>query len=96
MNCCELLSSDPPPPPSNIQLIGVSPEQLVFNWTTVDSNCSTLKYNVESNCGTCPDIVEKTVNSATCSIDLSAVTNNMMLCSFGVLNVICAGRYPEP
>ena len=87
------------PPPSNIQLISVSSEQVVFNWTSVESNCSTLHYNIMSNCGTCPHTIESTANSVTCFIDLSASAGNITLCAFGVQSVICAnisGNFSTP
>ena len=87
--CHTLLQSDPLPPPIDIHLVIVSPEHLVFSWTSVQSNCSTLQYNIDSDCGTCLDVIEKTVNLVTCSFDLSAVIESTMLCSFGISSVIC-------
>ena len=79
-------SIDPPPPPTNVQLVGISSEQLIFNWTAVSSNCSILQYNITSNCGTCADIIASSTSSVSCSINLSV---NMMPCSFGIQSVIC-------
>ena len=81
---------DPLPPPTNIQLVRTSSEQLVFNWTAVDSDCSALHYSITtSNCGTCANTTERTVTSTVCSIDLSAVADNTMQCSFGIQTVVC-------
>lgn len=82
---------DPPPPPTNVQLVDISSEQLIFNWTAVDSNCSTLQYNIiASSCGVCADnniiLMNSTASSVTCFISLSV---NMMRCSFGIQSVIC-------
>ena len=43
-----------------------------------------------SNCGTCLGITDKSVTSANCSIDLTTVTDDVMLCYFSVSSTICA------
>ena len=52
----------------------------------MDSDCSSLQYNITSNCGTCADTIDGKFTSVTCSIDLSAVTGE---CSFGIQSVVC-------
>ena len=79
-----IIHSDPLPPPTNVQLVDVNSEQLVFNWSSVESNCSTLQYSIESDCGTCTN-TEMTL--ATCSVDLSAITYDM--CNFAIQSVVC-------
>ena len=79
---------DPLPPPMNVQLHGITSEQLTFNWTSVDSSCSRRlsHYRAVSDCGTCPNRVDKMATSATCSIAFTDV----VLCSFSIQSVICA------
>ena len=79
-----IIHSDPLPPPTNVQLVDVNSKQLVFNWSSEESNCSTLQYNIDSDCGICTNTV---TTFATCSIDLSAITNNM--CTFAIQSVVC-------
>ena len=79
---------DPLPPPTIVRLVGVSSEQLVFNWTSVDSDCSTLNYNIMSNCGSCINTTATTTTSVACSISVN-VTDSITQCSFGVQSVVC-------
>ena len=73
------------PPPDSLYLTDVQPGKLVFNWTPVNSNCSTLQYNITSNCGTCPTVTNAT--TAICS-DLH-LTTNASLCHFRVSSHAC-------
>ena len=81
---------DPLPPPAIVQLVGTSSEQLVFNWTSVDSDCSTFQYNITSNCGNCVNTTAVNTTSVTCAISLSSADNNVMQCSFSIQSVVCA------
>ena len=60
----------------------VSPGQLTFNWTRLDSNCSTVtQYRITSDCGNCSGSVTDET-SATCSeLQLSETAIN---CTFSV------------
>ena len=53
----------------------------------MDSGCSTLHYNITSNCGSCINTTAVTTTSVACSI---SVADNMTQCSFGVQSVVCA------
>ena len=77
---------DPLPPPLNVQLIRATPEELTFNWSSVEPSCSTLQYRIESNCGICTTNSQLTA-SATCSIEMSTITDNV--CKFSVKSVVC-------
>ena len=61
-------------------------EQLIFNWSPVESNCSALQYIIESDCGTFTTAVT-TSTLATCSFDLSAIADSM--CTFTIRSVVC-------
>ena len=77
------------PPPDDINLANVQPGKLVFNWTSVISNCSTLQYIIASSsyCGTCTAVANTTTVTATCS-DLQLSTN-AVLCHFRVSSRAC-------
>ena len=77
------------PSPDNINLADVQPGKLLFNWTSVISNCSTLQYNITStsNCGTCTAVTNTTTVIATCS-DLR-LTTNAVTCHFRVSSHAC-------
>ena len=81
-----IVHSDPLPPPTNVQLFDVNSEQLIFNWSPAESNCSTLQYSIESDCGTFTTAVT-TSTQATCSVDLSAIADSM--CTFAIRSVVC-------
>lgn len=82
---------DPPPPPTDFQLVDVTPGRLTFNWSRVDSNCSTLQYNmIVSNCGVCACTTPVRDNFVICSIDLtSASLSGNGPSRFSVQSVIC-------
>ena len=73
------------PPPDNIYLADAQPGTLVFNWTPVIFNCSTLQYSIASDCGACPSVTNMT--SAMCS-DLQ-MTTNAVVCHFRVSSRAC-------
>ena len=78
---------DPLPPPNDVQLTHVTPNRLTFNWSSVQAGCSTLQYNIESNCGTCQSTM---LSSATCSFELPTNSNDITVCNFAVQSTICA------
>ena len=87
ISCIDLHIIDPLPPPNDVQLTHVTSNQLTFNWSSVQPDCSTLQYNIESNCGTCrPTILSS--SSATCSFELPINSNDV--CNFAVRSTICA------
>ena len=81
-----IMLADPLPPPLDVQLTSVKPDKLTFNWSSVQQNCSTLQYGIESNCGTCTND-PPTLTSATCSFELSAISGG--LCNFSVQSTVC-------
>ena len=94
-NCYNIITTNNPtvtatnlhPPPDNLFLVDVQPGTLVFNWTSANSNCSTLQYNVTttSECGACPTVTNTT--TATCSgIQL---TTDAVLCHIRISSRTC-------
>ena len=82
-NC--IIATNRYPSPANIYLTDAQPGTLVFNWTPVITNCSTLQYSIISDCGTCPTITNAT--TAICS-DFQ-LTTNANLCNFSVSSRAC-------
>ena len=73
------------PPPHNISLADVQLGKLIFNWTSTFSTCSTIRYNIASDCGSCS--ITTNTTTATCS-DLQ-LTTNASVCHFRVSNRAC-------
>ena len=87
---------DPLPPPDDIQLTRVKPNELTFNWSSVQPDCSTLQYELQSNCGMCTNNPNM-LTSAVCSFELSAIANGV--CNFTVRSTVCGnimGRLSSP
>ena len=77
----------PLPPPIDVRLVSVtSNKQLTFNWKAVHGDCSTLRYFIESDCGTCP-MNPVATTSASCSFQLPLTSANF--CNFSVRSIIC-------
>ena len=76
-----------PSAPSNVYLSDASEDKLEFLWTPVasDINCSSLVYNITSDCGTCLFVTSETITN--CS-DLQ-LTTSAMECHFSVSSVVC-------
>ena len=70
-----------------IYLSDVQKGNLVFSWTPVafDAYCSSMRYIITSDCGTCPTFTNMT--TATCS-DVQ-LTTNAVTCHFRVSSDIC-------
>ena len=75
------------PPPDNLYLADAQPRTLIFNWTPVLSNCSTLQYITSSDCGTCSIVINATTAAAICS-DFQ-LTTSASLCNFRVSSHAC-------
>ena len=74
----------PLPPPNNVQLTNVQPGQITFNWTSVDTLCDSVSYNIiASNCGQCPSTTNNT--TATCT----DVVASGQVCTFIIQAVVC-------
>ena len=72
------------PPPSDVRVVDVQPGRITFNWTSVNTECDSLSYNIIShNCGTCPHSTSNT--SVTCT----NVESLGQLCTFLVQAVVC-------
>ena len=82
------------PPPNDVHLADVRPGQVTFTWTSVSSSCSSVYYNITSDCGVCPTTINMT--TATCS-DLQLSTEPVV-CTFRVSSVVCdlTGNPSEP
>jgi hypothetical protein len=81
-----------------VELTDVTADHFTFQWGPVafGSNCQTLQYNIETDCGNCSSNPQS-ATSVICSFDLSSIINNV--CSFSVGTVICddiAGNFSEP
>ncbi len=86
--CVSLHIIDPLPPPNDVQLTHVTQNQLTFDSTSVQRDCATLRYNIESNCGTCiNNQPTMPTSSATCSFELPVNSNDV--CNFAVRSTIC-------
>ena len=78
-------SIDPLPPPSDISWARISTEEIVFSWSPVVSNCSSIHYNVlDSNCGVCPNSTLDT--NITCT---NVSMNHLSICMLAVQTVVC-------
>lgn len=78
-------SIDPLPPPSNINWERIGIEELMFSWSPVISNCSSVHYNIrDSNCGICPN--STTGTNVTC---LNVSTSHVSMCMLAVQTVMC-------
>ena len=63
--------------------------KLTFNWKAVRGDCSTLRYLIESDCGTCP-VNSVATTSATCSFQLPLTSaSGPNFCNFSVRSIIC-------
>ena len=66
--------------PSDLQLIGVAPQQLTFSWSSVAPNCAAIHYNIlAQHCGICPSTTSH--NTVVCH-DMEI--NGNVICSFAV------------
>ena len=82
-----------------ISLLTVNSRQLVFNWIPIQSNCSSLQYGTESDCGSCSDESQTVLNqtSKTCIVEQPNMDERV--CSFAVNSVICrniSGSFSTP
>ena len=90
---------DPLPSPMGVSLFTVNSRQLVFNWMPIQSNCSSLQYGIESDCGSCSEGSQTFLNqtSKTCIVEQPNTDERM--CSFAVNSVICrniSGSFSTP
>ncbi len=75
--------------PSDISLVGVSPGELIFEWSSVTHNCLSILYSImmtSPGCGNCPTIVNST--TTTCLID-QMQTDEVRTCTFRVQGILC-------
>ena len=69
---------------SDIRLVEMYPNQLIFEWSEISYNCPFFHYRiVASNCGQCPNTTRHT--TATCFGDFTESVN----CSFSIQSVLC-------
>ena len=77
-----------------ISKVGFHPNQLIFQWNSVATDCAAVHYNIlASNCGSCPTTTNHT--NVTCT-DVPADNNE---CNFIIQSVICRkviGKYSNP
>ena len=67
-----------------VYLTKVSQGQLTFNWSRLNSECSTVQYLIISDCGSCPRSINDET-SATCSnLQLLETERN---CTFSVMSM---------
>ena len=71
--------------PNNVNLADVHPGELVFNWSSMATKCSSMHYSISSkNCG-CPSTTDTT--TVTCSsLELSIAKS---ICTFSVQSMTC-------
>ena len=86
-------------PSNNISLVGVSPSELVFEWSSVTHDCAVvILYSImitNPGCSNCPTIVNSTTTS--CSID-QLVANEVHMCTIHVqgTGVLCGNNVSGP
>jgi hypothetical protein len=79
-----ILTSGSFPPPNDVRVVDVQPGRITFNWTSVDTECDSLSYNIISyNCGMCP------FNTSNTSVTCTNVVALGQLCTFLVQTVVC-------
>ena len=72
------------PPPNDVRVVDVQPGQITFNWTSLDTECDSLSYNIISyNCGRCPSTTSNTSVTCTNVVALGQV------CTILVQTVVC-------
>ena len=68
--------------PGDLHLTIPNGNQLSFSWTSVDSSCLSISYNINSTCGSCPMTTNTT--AVTCPVpQLPSV------CMFSIRSVVC-------
>ena len=78
------------PPPDTLCLADAQPGTLVFSWTAVLTNCSTLQYIITSNCGTCSILTNSNATTAAAICSDFQLTTSASLCNFRVSSHACS------
>ena len=79
--------------PGEVTLTDARPDQLIFNWSQIDPNCSAVQYQYTSNCGSC-SLATPTSTLASC-YDLQLSTTAIGNCTFSVRSKICGFTGPS-
>ena len=77
-------------PPNNVCLSDTYEGTLVFNWTSPIQKCTSISYQISSDCGSCPE----TTSTTTVNCSVGAITHEASNCTFSVRSVVC-GRTGE-
>ena len=86
--------TDALPPPSSIRLLNVSQTQLTFSWSSAESNCVSVQYGLQSDCGTCTNGSVTARTSKVCIIEPPDTTETQ--CSFAVRAIVCGNVSGDP
>ena len=70
--------------------MGYSSKELMFSWSPVAPDHSTLHYDITSNCGSCPNTTTNT--TATCT----DVPTDGSVCTLAILAVVCGNIMGDP
>ena len=94
-----ILCTDPFPAPTNLHLEDINREKVVFSWSSIAINCSSLQYDIKAT-GTacaCPKISIST--SFICLINNSMLNTNGTKCNVAIRTVVCSnltGTWSSP
>ena len=66
-----------------VNLTDVSPGQLTFTWSQLDSECLVVQYVITSDCGNCSGSVSKDTSAVCSNLQLSDSERN---CSFSIIS----------
>lgn len=99
VSCCVQLHhnphlTEPFSPPGDTHLVAVMPCSLKFGWSAVADACTSLLYEINTDCGICITITNLT--DISCSINVHDLPK---VCSFRVRSIVCGnitGMWSNP
>ena len=87
------------PPPNTIYASLVESRQIIFTWSPVTPECTTIQYNIlASNCGRCPTATNHTTVTCT-DVPTTDEIDNATACTFAVQAINCEiimGKLSDP
>lgn len=87
------MCTGPPRSPDNVNVTVVHQKTITFNWSFIP-DCTSVTYNISSNCGSCPEASSNT--SVTCSDWQQSMDESG--CTFSVQSSVCGcvGTFSTP